>query len=229
MRELIEKLADSLVSVSDDSIHSEQKLPDNLQEGYRYFLSLCDGGYSEDRFFHFFGQKGPRLHNLLEWNRTDYWKQYYDLNDKAFVFAEDVFGTQFCFDIRGNRRVVKMLIPDGGKLSLCANTFEEFLETEVLSDTNNLQVRQLAKKFFSSRKEISRPFTHIACKIPLSLGGQDTDLSNLDIVQSSTNLKILGQITSQVKRLAPGTKIKDIKIDYESEKIILVPQMVPPI
>jgi hypothetical protein len=208
--------------VSDNSIHTDQKLPDNLQEGYRYFLSLCDGGYTQDRFFHFFGKNGPRLHNLLEWNRNDHWKQYYNLDEKTFVFAEDVFGTQFCFDIRGNRRVVKMLIPDGAKLSLCANTFEEFLETEVLNNTTNLQVRQLAQRFFDSRKEIIRPFTHIACKIPLSLGGQDTDLSNLDIVQSSTNLKILGQITSQIKGLAPGTKIRDIRINYESEEITLI-------
>ena len=222
MRELIEKVADSLISVSDNSIHTDQKLPDNLQEGYRYFLSLCDGGYTQDRFFHFFGTNGPRLHNLLEWNRNDHWKQYYNLDEKTFVFAEDIFGTQFCFDIRGNRRVVKMLIPDGAKLSLCANTFEEFLETEVLNNTTNLQVRQLAESFSNSRKEIIRPFTHIACKIPLSLGGQDADLSNLDIVQSSTNMKILGQITSQIKNLAPGTKIRDIQINYESEKITLI-------
>jgi hypothetical protein len=223
MNELAEKLADSLVAVSDDSSHSEQQLPSNLQDDYCYFLSLCDGGYSEDRFFHFFGQKGPRLHNLAEWNRADLWKQHYNLDDKTFVFAEDIFGTQFCFDIRGNRRVVKMLIPDGAKLSLCANTFKEFLETEVLSDTNNSQVRQLAKSFFSERGQVFRPFTHIACKIPPSLGGSDTDLSNLEIVQSSTNLKILGQIASQVKKLAPGTKIRDIKINYESEEITLIP------
>ena len=224
MKERIEKLADSLIAVSDDSFHSEQKMPDNLQEDYRYFLSLCDGGYSEDRFFHFFGQKGPRLHNLLEWNRTDYWKKYYNLDEKTFIFAEDIFGTQFCFDVRGSRRVVKMLIPDGAKLSLCANTFEEFLETEVQSDAINLQVRRLAKSFLSAREEVFRPFTHIACKIPLSLGGSDTDLSNLDSVQSATNLKILGQITKQVKMLAPGTKIRDIKIDYESEEITLIPR-----
>jgi len=223
MRGLVEKLADSLDAVSDNSFRSDQKMPVNLQEGYRYFLSLCDGGYTADHFFHFFGQKGPQSHNLLDWNRPENWKQYYNLDDKTFIFAEDAFGTQFCFDVRGNRRVVKMLIPDGAKLSLCANTFEEFLETEVFGDTTNAEVRQHAKQFLNSRGKAFRPFMHIACKIPLSLGGNDADLSNLDFVQSSTNLKILGQVTSQVKKLTPGTKIKDVKIDYEKEKIILVP------
>jgi hypothetical protein len=224
MRELIEKLADSLFAVSNDSFQSDQKLPDNLQESYRYFLSLCDGGYTGDRFFHFFGQKGPRLHNLFEWNKTDNWKRYYNLDEKTFIFAEDILGTQFCFDVRGNRRVVKMLIPDGAKLTLCANTFEEFLETEVLSDANNLEVRKLAQRFLNARGGIFQPFTHIACKIPLSLGGSDTDLNNLDKVQSSTNLKILGQVTSQVKQLAPGAQIKDIEVNYEREEITLIPR-----
>src|SRR5687767_4055107 len=131
MSKLIEQVAESLVSVSDRSFCSEDQIPKNLQDNYRYFLSLCDGGYTGDRFFHFFGQKGPRAQNLLEWNRFDLWKNYYGLGSDTFAFAEDIFGTQFCFDLRGNRRVVKMLIPDGGKLSLCANTFDEFLEAEV--------------------------------------------------------------------------------------------------
>lgn len=222
MREIIEKLADSLVAVSDDSIHPAQQLPDNLQDDYRYFLSLCDGGYSADRFFHFFGQRGPHLHNLVEWNRVGFWKRYFNLDDKTFVFAEDIFGTQFCFDVRGNRRVVKMLIPDGRAPSLCANTFVEFLEYEVLSDTDNSQIRQLARDFYANRGQAFRSFTHIACKIPPSLGGNDSDISNLETIQSSTNLKILGQIALQVKKLDPGTRIRDIRINYEKEEITLI-------
>lgn len=224
MNDIVEQLAESLVGVSDNSFRSERRLPSNLQDGYRYFLSLRDGGYTQDHFVHFFGQGGPASHNLSEWNRSELWKKYYGLDGSTFVFAEDVFGTQFCFDVRGNRRVVKMLIPDGGKLSLCANTFEEFLEVEVLGETLNSQVRQLAARFLRLAGVSFRPFTHIACKIPPSLGGNDADLDNLELIQSSTHLKLLGQITAQIRNLPPGTKIRDIKIDAEREEITLVPE-----
>src|SRR6266480_1463356 len=100
MSEIIEKLAESLSSVNDNSLDCAHRLPRNLQDSYRYFLSLCDGGYTEDRFFHFFGVRGPISHNLEEWNRVELWKHFYGLDDTAFVFAEDIFGTQFFFDIR---------------------------------------------------------------------------------------------------------------------------------
>src|ERR1043165_794144 len=107
MEELIEKLAESLMPVSSGPVQTDQELPANLQQSYRYFLSLCDGGYTKDHFFHFFGQKGPQQHNIIQWNQTNLWKHYYGLDEKSFVFAEDIFGTQFFFDVRGNRRVVK--------------------------------------------------------------------------------------------------------------------------
>jgi hypothetical protein len=224
MREMVEKLADSLSHVSDDSFGSEQKLPNNLQDGYRYFLSLCDGGYTADHFFHFFGQRGPREHNLLEWNRGELWKKHYGLDDSTFVFAEDILGAQYCFDIRANRRVVKMLIPTTGKLTLCANTLEEFVQDEVLGTSANAEVRRLAASFFRTKGETFRRFVHIACRISRLLGGSDSDLANLELTRASTNLKILGQIRSQVKKLAPGTRIREIKVDHEKEEITLVPE-----
>lgn len=223
MRELVERLAESVICISDNSFRSDDKLPNNLQEGYKYFLSVCDGGYTTDHFFHFFGQKGPRQHNLLQWNRSDLWKKYYGLGDDTFVFAEDIFGTQFCFDVRGDRRVVKMLIPDGGRFSLCTNSFEEFLQAEVLSDERNLAARQLCQRFFEKKREPWRPFTHIACKIPPSLGGNDSDVDNLEVAGSSTNLKLLGQIKIQIEELPVGTRIRDVRIDYDKEEITLIP------
>jgi hypothetical protein len=224
MRDLVERLSASFVSVADESFHSDRQLPTNLQEGYRYFLSLCDGGYTRDHFLHFFGQKGPLHHNLLEWNRPELWKGYYGLADESFVFAEDVFGTQFSFDVRGNRRAVKMLNPDGGTSSLCANTFEEFLETEVFCDAATSASRQLCSRFFSVRGERWRPFTHLAYRVPPSLGGNDADLGNLEIMSSVVNLKILGQIAQQVKSLPAGTRIQDVRIDYQNESIQLITQ-----
>jgi hypothetical protein len=224
MREVIERLAESLIAVSDDTFQSAQLLPGNLQDGYRYFLSLCDGGYTDDHFFHFFGRRGPREHNLLEWNQTELWKRYYGLHDKIFVFAEDILGTQFYFDIRGNRRVVKMLVPGSGTTTLCANTFEEFVGDEVLCSSNNARERRLADRFFRTKGEGFRPFNHIGCKVPPALGGNDSDPDNLELTRASTNLKLLGQVAVQVKKLGPGTRIREVKIDRDKEEITLVPE-----
>lgn len=224
MNDVVENLAETLIAVSDDPFRTSQPLPENLQDSYRYFLTLCDGGYTKDYFFHFFGQHGPREHNLLEWNQTGLWKKYYGLDDKTFVFAEDILGAQFCFDIRGNLGVVRMLVPGSGKSTLCANTFEEFVEHEVFVTTTNAKVRQLADSFFKTKDEAFRPFSHIGCKIPPALGGSDSNLENLELTRASTNLKLLGQVAAQVKKLAPGTRIREVKVDHDKEEITLVPE-----
>lgn len=221
MNKCIEELAESMCKVDDES-KLGSTLPANLQDSYCYFLQLSDGGYNNDRFFHFFGKNGPQNHNLTEWNRTTLWKKYYELSDDKFVFCEDIFGTQFYFDLRGNRRVVKMLIPTNGKVTLCANSFEEFVTDEVLSDLTNREVRQFATKFFENARQKFRPFAHIACKIPTVLGGSDSDVNNLHLVDSSTNLRLLGQVIQQVKGLPAGTRINEIKIDEASQTVSLI-------
>jgi hypothetical protein len=222
MSTLVEDLSESLDVINVGPSEPARPVPANLQSSYQYFLTLNDGGYTKDKFFHFFGRRGPAEHNAFDWNEPHLWKTYYGVGREVFCFAEDIFGTQFCFDIRGNRKVVKMLIPDGGKMTLCANTFEEFLETEVLSAESNAKVRDVARRFLSQANVIFQPFTHIGCHIPPSLGGDDTDLGNLCLVRSLANLKILGQITQQVKELPAGTAIRDVKIDYDKEQITLI-------
>lgn len=222
MKDAIEELANSLIPVSEDTISTKDALPPNLQSSYLRFLSLCDGGYTSDHFFHFFGQKGPREHNLIEWNQANLWKKYFGLDSSLFVFAEDVLGTQFCFDLRGNRRIVKMFIPGNGNCTLCANTFEEFAEQQVLLDSTESRARKFATDYFLTGSAAFRPFTHISCKIPSVLGGDATDFNNLELGRSSTNLKILGQVITQVKKLLPGTRISQVKVDWENEEILLV-------
>lgn len=223
MKENIEKLAESLVRVSEDLDSDPVALPNNLQEDFRYFLSLCDGGYTSDKFFHFFGRKGPRNHNITEWNKREWWKNCFGLEDSVFIFAEDILGTQFAFDIRGDRKVVKMFIPTTGKLTLCANSFQEFIE-EMLNESATLPLRQLAMNFFKVRHQEFRPFTHISCRIPPVLGGDDSDINNLELRSAVANLRIIGQINEQVKSLPSGTRIRDIQINSETEEVLLVPE-----
>jgi len=223
MNTTIERVAESLIAAGHEPRSAADLLPRNLQQGYRYFLSLCDGGYTADNFLHFFGLGQPGEHNLLQWNVPGLRKQHFGLDEQSFVFAEDILGTQFLFDVRGNRRVVKMLIPDGGRVSLCANTFEEFLENEVASGHFNAKPREAAKRFFLQKRLEFRPFTHISCKIPGMLGGSDEAIQNLTLSNSATNLSVLGQIFVQLKSIPPGTKIEEVTMDERTGKVRLIP------
>jgi hypothetical protein len=222
MNELVEHLATSLVGVKDGVSLRPVAIPLKLCENYRHFLSLSNGGYTPDNFFHFFGTDGVLGHNVFLWNDVNQWKHYYRLNDDSYIFCEDIFGSQYAFDIRGNRRVVKVLVPDGGRIRLCANTFEEFLRDIVMDDALNRELRELARSFFDYSGETFRAFSHITCILPSSIGGNDRDLSNLVLVDSAANMSILGQLTDALRDVPPGTRFRDVRIDYARNVITLV-------
>jgi hypothetical protein len=203
--ELIKRLAGALAEVSTSGPKAEEPAPSNLQQGYLDFLNLSDGGYTADHFFHLFGRRGPASNDLFEWNRVDLWKANYLLDSNRFVFAENIFGFQYFFDIRANRKVVNMLDPATGKIDLCTNSFEDFIEDEVFSDEFNSEDRELAEQFYEEKRIEFKPFTHIACEIPILLGGKSRDPENLELIDSLTNLSITGQIVRQVRDLPPGT------------------------
>jgi hypothetical protein len=214
MSELIEQLADVLAPVSEKGDRSDASLlPNKLPHSYRYFLSICDGGYTRDRFLHFFGLRGDPRHNVIEWNNVDKWKRYFSLDENSFVFAENLFGSQFFFDIRGNRKVVKMLLPSTGQATLYTDSFDDFVGEEGLSVTFSHDTRSLAQEFFSKKSLEATPFTHISCKRPVLLGGSELDLGNLEIADSLTNLVITGQIVDHVKKMPMGTRIDSIRVE----------------
>src|SRR5215471_2642974 len=122
----------------------ERALPKNIDESFVAFLSKCNGGYTSDRFFHLFGRSGPRGHDIFEWNERELWKKHYGLGDTFFVFAEDVFGDQYGFDLtkpsysegrvydrgldpsdsEGEEGNIKILFADNGRLVPAAPSFE---------------------------------------------------------------------------------------------------------
>ena len=211
MTNSIEKLATSMETFGVVPLERRQLDQRNLQASFLYWLALTNGGYTSDSFFHFFGTTGPREHNILDWNSSELWKKYYSLDETSFVFAEDIFGTQFYFDVRGNRRVVKMLDPDDGSTTLCANTFEDFVESLVFGNEFNIDRKRLASAFYRECHVRFEPFTHISFKNPIVFGGSSSELSNLELIESVDNLMFLGQIVRQTKDLPAGTRIDRIR------------------
>jgi len=196
-------------------------LPEELDEDYRRFISVCNGGYTKDYFFHFLGNSGPIQHNVLEWNVPETWKKWFEISEPWFFFAEDMWGDQFFFTT-GRRRVIKTLWIHNGTSSLAAANFIDFLQDVVFDDTRD-EMKALAQKFFEGTGEQFQPFKHISYKIPLGLGGSETDISNMELSDSLANLRFAGQVSTQLKKLAPGTRIVDIQIDYQSGLLKLIP------
>jgi hypothetical protein len=210
MADLVESIAASLtpVAAGEETVASE--LPVTIQESYRRFISICDGGYSADEMFHFFGRTGPDQHRLDYWNTLEPWRRHFSfaLSEQWWVFAEDVFGHQFCFSLSGRREVIKMLSPWTGTFTLAANDFLGFLQDVVTGDVPD---QELAAAFFRSRG-VWRPFSHLSHRIPIVLGGEH-DLENLELVDSVANLSFYGQLLTQIRHLPAGTVIRDVRID----------------
>jgi hypothetical protein len=111
--------------------------------------------------------------------------------------------------------------------TLAAANFQDFIRDIVFSDSRD-ELKELANRFFKLTKLSFQPFTHISYKVPISLGGSESDISNMELCDSLINLRFAGQVVSQVKKLAPGTKIIDVQMDRESGELKLIPEESPP-
>jgi hypothetical protein len=218
------RLVESLVPIASAEISRVVGRPPSpwmADDCYKQFLELCNGGYTRDGFFHFFGGCGPVRHNVIEWNETGLWKNCFGLDDSFFVFAEDIFGNQYGF-VRSRRvGLIKMLSPETGQLTIAPDTFDGFVEYSVFSDSR-AQLKALANTFFATTGGPWQEFMHISYDVPPCLGGDPMDLKNWDYVDSIVNLRMAGQILTQVKNLKPGTKIRRVEVDPATQTVRLI-------
>jgi len=203
--------------------HSVDDLPSDLPEDYITLLASCNGGYTYDDFFHFFGLIGPIQHNIIEWNRNKLWKDFYHLDDSCFVFVEDMFGGQYFFKRGLRKNAIYMLVPDDGKEYFIADYFENFLK-DIIADSNAMYAEEKAmvKAFLAIPGKERRHFCHLSYKTPIILGGNQGDIANLEQLDSLVNLSILGQLICALKNVKPGTSIKDVEIDYANKEVRLI-------
>lgn len=199
-------------------------LPANLKDdSYFYFLSNSKGGYTSDCFYHFFGLQGDARHNIFDWNSVELWKKYFDLTESFFIFAEDAYGNQYGYDLSRRNPIVKMLSLITGALTRAPDPFSIFVEYEIYDmDESALDIRALAFQYWKNNPQAQEPFTHVSYKIHPLLGGMVDDISNVESCDSIVNLSLSGQIITQVKSIQPGTVIKDVETDAESQTIRLI-------
>lgn len=194
---------------------ADQQLP-QLPSAYLDYVLPSNGGLTEDGFMHYFGPRGPVAHNLMAWNLPDLWRCHYELASHHFVIAENVFGGQFFFDRRG---AVRMLDPIRGTMPTMASDFPMFLR--IITECCGKLIA-VADRFASGALRDRHPFQHISyIRSPL-FGGSESDMDNLEWCNGLVNLRIAGQLWSQVKDLPPGTAIKRVDIDPVSMAVRLI-------
>jgi hypothetical protein len=211
------------VQVASEFSFGMADLPSNLPGCYRSFLESCNGGYTAGCYFHFFGLTGPVHHNVILWNRSE-WRTWYSLDASWFIFAEDILGSQYYVKTKGRTGSVYMLDCNSGKTYFMADTYDRFIRNVVEDPAETVigESKRIAAEFFHASGCKWKPFLHLSCRVPSLLGGSETDVSNIELCDSITNLTILGQLVSQTRNLKPGTIIKDVQIDYQKREIRLI-------
>jgi|GEM_PF-4385567 len=198
-------------------------LPANLPDSYREFLESCNGGYTAGSYFHFFGLAGPCQHNVILWNRSE-WRTWYSLDASWFIFAEDILGSQYYLKTKGRIGSVYMLDCNSGKTYFMADSYDYFVK-DIVEDPDEVvigETKGIVRRFFDSTGCRWEPFVHLSYRIPSLLGGSETDVNNMELCDSITNLTILGQLVNQTRKLKPGTIIKHVEIDREKREIRLI-------
>ena len=218
---IIDELANKLLPVPgvvESSI--AETLPN---ENLRYLLTKCNGGYSKDRYIHFFGTSGDNAHRIDTWNSTDLWKKFYpdEVLDYCF-FAEDVFGNQFGYKISEPGQEIFMLWVHDGLIEPFEQEFHDFLISAVWGTLVFEEMRDLAERFQKASGQTAPLFHHLAHRTPILLGGNFRDTENLEICKAVDHLRFSGQVVTQCRSLPPGTRITDVLVDKNSETLTLV-------
>lgn len=209
--------------VSNGRSFSLKDIPNELPDSYKSFLEKYNGGYASDEYFHFFGLSGPLQHNVILWNRSG-WRQEYSLDDSWFIFAEDIFGSQYFIKTKRRKESVYVLDCIRGTNHFMADSFDYFIRDIVDDPTEEVigESKRIAQSFFQRTNLSWVPFVHLSYKHPIIFGGSETDINNIELCDSIVNLTILGQLIEQTKKLEPGTVIKEIQIDQRNRQVRLI-------
>jgi len=213
------RLVDILVPVSGHSAAQSISLPPLVDNEYREFLAACNGGYTPDSFYHFFGSSGPAWHDVVDWNRPERWKESFGIVDDIFVFAEDIFGNQYGFRKLGKGTDIRMISSFSGDISRAPSPFAAFVEYLVFDKEVNPQA-VLANEFLT---RINQSFhgKHISYDVHPYLGGDQNDITNFDLIDSGVNLNWNGQLATQIRKLPPGTRLKSVRMDPSGKRVEL--------
>ncbi|HEY3322884.1 MAG TPA: SMI1/KNR4 family protein [Planctomycetota bacterium] len=189
-----------------------QALPPHLPSEYFEILKVSNGFCLFSSAFRFFGLSSfDGIPSIMEWNRSDWINEYGHLARGLTFFAEDLFGDQYAFKstLAGGVDLVKFWCEGGRADVLCASSLLHWLTHTVLEEKPDLFDHRLAREATLTGL---RPSTreHLSFVLPLICGGA-YEVSNLEVLNGSDHLSILGQISLRNLNLPDGAKIREFR------------------
>jgi len=206
-----------------DIVQTMDDLPEDLPDSYKQLLGKTNGGYTEDKYFHFFGLIGPLQHNVIEWNNLDLWNEYFEFSSNWFVFAEDIFGDQYFFKRGSRKNAIYFLSSCSGQIYFAADSYKDFIE-DVVDDREETMSEKifLAKSFYKKYGFQYKYFQCLSYIVPPILNGKENDSDNLELCDSLLHIDFMGQLTSQLKNMKPGTVIREVIISKDKKHVQLI-------
>jgi len=165
------------------------------------------GGCTFDRGFY-------RVNTRTVVDQAGYWcaDLLPGMTGKLFCFAFDWLGRALAIDLReGNAEQVVLVDPGGGDMLESGMSLSEFHETAMVQED------PLARPFYEEWRSTVPDVGDIApqdCagyRVPLFLGGQD-EVDNIELVPLGVYWSISAQLYRGVRKLKPGTTIRQIHI-----------------
>lgn len=156
-----------------------------------------------------------RLHDATTGPAADAWvaDAFPRHGGQNFCFGYDWLGRQFALD--GSRRaggepLVMLFEPGSGDAFEIPLTFADFHDEELIVAADEA----LSADLFAGWAAANPPLAPTECagyRVPLFLGGAH-DLANLEVIDLDVYWTISGQLLRGVRRLAPGTTIRQVSI-----------------
>jgi Domain of unknown function (DUF1851) len=181
-----------------------------LPRDYLDILAESNGFLVHGGAFRFFAYGESRLvRDARTWNRAP-WRSEYDdlLPAEMYIWAEDVFGDQYGYTTEGETVRLAKFLCEGGQLETIPwRDVTTFLQQEILSPQGKAVDMALVREALGAGLAPSVQ-EHLSFSLPLIYGGE-YELSNLEVVDASAHLSLLGQMSRQNASLPEGAPVRD--------------------
>lgn len=133
-------------------------------------------------------------------------------------FSYDWLGRQFALDVNqcvNDELGVLMFDVGSGEVLKIPVSFHDFHDCEIVDYHNEVLNLELFTQWMNYSNDGIPPDKCASYKLPIFLNGEYT-VENLKLISLNVHWHILGQLLSQVRQLAPATKVDGLRISGEA-------------
>lgn len=126
------------------------------------------------------------------------------------LLGENIFGDQYAFDT-SEQVLLLMTCEDGDLEPTPFRSITALIEDIVVN--KSLQGLHMDLLRAASQGGLRpSPSEHLSFSVPLICGGS-AEADNLELLDASAHMQILGQIIAQARKIAPGTPIRSFRAE----------------